>query len=128
MEDMEDMSWDEYAALKRIDIFCMLLAIALGLFGLLAVGGLLGETQTMLIHELPIETGTLDGARREFVEGGSWWRRWTEEVTVVEIDGVEYEVNDAFADVSGLSSGEKVEFRVRDGLIVEIAEDLDGAR
>lgn len=128
MEDMEGMSWDEYAASKRFGIFCRLLGIALALFGLSAVGDLLGETQMMLIHELPIETGTLDGARREFVEGGSWWRRWTEEVTIVEIDGVEYEVNDAFADVSGLSSGEKVEFRVRDGLIVEIAEDLDEAR
>lgn len=123
---MGDMSWDEYAASKRVDIFCMLLGIAVALFGFWLLGGLLGETRTTLIHKLPIETGTLDGVRREYVEDGSWWRRWTEEVTIAEIDGVEYKVDDAFADVSGLSSGEKVEFRVRDGKIIEVGEDLDG--
>lgn len=128
MEDIEDISWDEWAASKRVDIFCMLLSIASLLFGLWAVGDLLGQAQTMLIDELPVETGTLDGVRREYIEEGSWWRRWTEEVTIAEIDGVEYEVNGAFMDVSGLSTGEKVEFRVRDGKIVEVGEDLDGAR
>lgn len=125
---MDDMSWDEYAASKRVDIFCKLLGIAVVLLGFWLVGDLLVEAHTMGIHELPIESGTLDGVRREYIEEGSWWRSWTEEVTIAEIDGVEYEVSGAFAGFSSLSSGEKVEFRVRDGLIVEIGEDLDGAR
>ena len=123
---MEEMSWDEWASSKRIDIFCRLLGIAVALFGFWLVGGLLGEMRTTLIQELPIETGTLNGVRREYVEEGSWWRKWTDEVAIAEIDGVEYEVAGSFADVSGLSTGEKVEFRVRDGKIVEVAEDLDG--
>lgn len=126
MEDMEEMSWDEWAASKRVDIFCMLLGIAAMLYGFWLVGDLLGQTHEMLIDELPIEVGTLDGVRREYIEEGSWWRKWTDEVVIAEIDGVEYEVAGSFADVSGLSTGEKVEFRVRDGKIVEVAEDLDG--
>ena len=125
---MDDMSWNDYVASKRIVIISRLLGIAIALVGFLFVGDLLGEAQTMGIHELPIESGTLDGVRREYIEEGSWWRKWTKEVTIAEIDGVEYKVSGAFADFSSLSSGEKVEFRVRDGLIVEIGEDLDGER
>lgn len=125
---MEDMSWDEYAASKRADIFCMLLGIAVVLIGFWLAIDVLGEMHPMFIRKLPIETGTLDGVRREYIEEGSWFSRWTDEVTIAEIDGVEYKVSGAFADFSSLSSGEKVEFRVRDGLIVDIGEDLDGAR
>lgn len=125
---MEDMFWDEYAASKRADIFCMLLVMAVVLICFWLVIDVLCETHPMFIHKLPIETGTLDGVRREYIEEGSLFGRWTEELTIAEIDGVEYKVSGALADFSSLSSGEKVEFRVRDGLIVEIGEDLDEAR
>lgn len=125
---MDIMSWNDYVTSKRIVIISRLLGIAIALVGALFVGDLLGEAQTMGIQELPIESGTLDGVRREYIEEGSWFSRWTEEVTIAEIDGVEYKVSGAVADFSNLSSGEKVEFRVRDGLIVEIGEDLDEAR
>lgn len=125
---MDIMSWNDYVTSKRIVIISRLLGIAIALVGALFVGDLLGEAQTMGIHELPIESGTLDGVRREYIEEGSLFGRWTEEVTIAEIDGVEYKVSGAVADFSNLSSGEKVEFRVRDGLIVEIGEDLDGPR
>lgn len=125
---MDIMSWNDYVTSKRIVIISRLLGIAIALVGALFVGDLLGEAQTMGIHELPIESGTLDGVRREYIEEGSLFGRWTEEVTIAEIDGIEYKVSGAVADFSNLSSGEKVEFRVRDGLIVEIGEDLDEAR
>ena len=87
---MDDMSWNDYVASKRIVIISRLLGIAIALVGFLFVGDPLGEAQTMGIHELPIESGTLDGVRRQYIEEGSWWRKWTKEVTIAEIDGVEY--------------------------------------
>ena len=43
---MDDMSWNDYVASKRIVIISRLLGIAIALVGFLFVGDLLGEAQT----------------------------------------------------------------------------------